>query len=128
MLNNYNLFNNKNDMNTFEIRKEDIGFLAQKAKMSFEAMHQKLKLQYDGYHFSEESDEIYNPYSLLKAFQQKKVANYWFESGTPTFLIRQLQHFNTDIMSLDHLEAFSSDFDQPTENMKDALPLLWHRL
>ena len=107
------------------VLKEDIGLLAQKAKMSFEAMHQKLKLQYDGYHFSEESDEIYNPYSLLKAFQQKKVANYWFESGTPTFLIRQLQHFNTDIMSLDRLEVPSSAFDQPTENMKSALPLLY---
>jgi len=107
------------------VLKEDIGLLAQKMKLSFEAMHQKLKLQYDGYHFSEESDEIYNPYSLLKAFQQKKVANYWFESGTPTFLIHQLQHFHTDIMSLDRLEVPSSAFDQPTENMKDALPLLY---
>ncbi len=107
------------------VLREDIDMLSQKTGLSFEAMHQKLKLQYDGYHFSEDSDEIYNPFSLLKAFQQKKVANYWFESGTPTFLIRQLQHFGTDITSLDHLEAFTSDFDQPTENMKDALPLLY---
>jgi len=107
------------------VLRDDIEMLAQKAETTFEAMHQKLKLQYDGYHFSEDSDEIYNPYSLLKAFQQKKVANYWFESGTPTFLIHQLQHFHTDIMSLDRLEVPSSAFDQPTENMKDALPLLY---
>ena len=105
--------------------KEDIELLANKTDTTFEAMHQKLKLQYDGYHFCEESDEIYNPFSLLKAFQQKKVSNYWFESGTPTFLIRQMQYFHTDIMSLDHLEVPSSAFDQPTENMQDALPLLY---
>ena len=107
------------------VLKEDIEMLAQKTGIPFETMHQKLKLQYDGYHFSEDSDEIYNPFSLLKAFQQKKIANYWFESGTPTFLIRQMQHFKTDIMSLDRLEVPSSAFDQPTENMKDALPLLY---
>lgn len=107
------------------VLREDIEMLSRKMEIDFEAMHQKLKLQYDGYHFSEESDEIYNPYSLLKAFQQKKVSNYWFESGTPTFLIRQLQHYKTDIMSLDRLEVPSSAFDQPTENMQDALPLLY---
>jgi len=88
-------------------------------------MYQKLKLRYDGYHFTKQSPEIYNPFSLLKAFLHREVANYWFESGTPTFLIRQLQHFGTDIMSMDKLEVPSSAFDQPTENMKDALPLMY---
>ena len=105
--------------------KEDVERLALLNDMTYEEMHQKLKLRYDGYHFAENSEEIYNPFSLLKAFQQRKVANYWFESGTPTFLIRQMQHFNTDIMSLDKLEVPSSAFDQPTENMQDALPLLY---
>lgn len=103
----------------------DIERLAGVYDVSAEEMHQKLKTQYDGYHFCEETEEIYNPFSLLKAFQQKKMSNYWFESGTPTFLIRQMQHFKTDIMSLDNLEVPSSAFDQPTENMRDALPLLY---
>ena len=103
----------------------DIEQLAEKYGMSPEAMHQKLTLQYDGYHFTEDSDGIYNPFSLLKAFQQRKVGYWWFESGTPTFLIRQLQYFKTDIMSLDKLVVPSSAFDQPTENMKNALPLLY---
>ena len=107
------------------VLREDIEKLAQETQVSFEAMHQKLKLQYDGYHFSEDSDEIYNPFSLLKAFQHKKLANYWFESGTPTFLISQMQHFRTDIMSLDRMEVFASEFDQPTEAMQSALPLLY---
>jgi len=104
---------------------EDIERLASLNDTTAEDMHQRLKLRYDGYHFSEDSDDVYNPFSLLKAFQQRKLNNYWFESGTPTFLIRQLQYYHTDITSLDTLEVFSSDFDQPTENMKDALPLLY---
>ena len=105
--------------------KEDIERLASLNGMSYEDMHQKLKLQYDGYHFCEDSEEIYNPFSLLKAFQQRKVGNYWFESGTPTFLIRQMQFFRTDITAMDGLEEPSDSFDVPTEAMTSALPLLY---
>ena len=104
---------------------EDIKRLADEYSLSPEEMHRRLKLRYDGYHFTRNSEEVYNPFSLLKAFLQHDLANYWFESGTPSFLIRQLQHFHTDITSMDSLEVFSSDFDQPTENMKNALPLLY---
>ena len=107
------------------VLKEDIDHLAEAYGITSEEMHQKLKLRYDGYHFTEDSEELYNPFSLLKAFLHSKLANYWFESGTPSFLIRQMQHFRTDITSLDHLEVPSSAFDQPTENMTDALPLLY---
>ena len=107
------------------VLKQDIERLAESYEISPEEMHQKLKLRYDGYHFTEDSEEIYNPFSLLKAFLHQKLANYWFESGTPSFLIKQMQHFQTDITSLDKLEVPSSAFDQPTENMKDALPLLY---
>lgn len=104
---------------------EDIERLAAIHEMTAEEMHTKLKLRYDGYHFSKASEGVYNPFSLLKAFQQRELHNFWFESGTPSFLIRQLKHFNTDITGLDRLEVPSSAFDQPTENMQDALPLLY---
>ena len=105
--------------------KPDIERLAGILGLTCEEMHQKLKLKYDGYHFVEDSEEIYNPYSLLKAFQQRKVANYWFESGTPTFLIQQMQHFHTDITQTDDIISFASDFDRPTEAMTSVLPLLY---
>ena len=108
-----------------EVLGEDIKRLATNYEVTYEEMHQRLKLRYDGYRFSEQPAEIYNPYSLLKAFRHLKVDNYWFESGTPTFLIRQMLHYHTDIMSLDRLEVPSSAFDQPTENMEDVLPLLY---
>ena len=104
---------------------DDIQAMAEHLGYTSEEMFQRIKLRYDGYHFSEVSDDIYNPFSLLNAFGDMKLDNYWFASGTPTFLIHQLQHYKTDIMSLDHLEVPSSAFDQPTENMKDALPLLY---
>lgn len=103
----------------------DIAMLAKRYECTPEEMHAKLKLQYDGYRFSKDSPDMYNPFSLLKCFLQKDVANYWFESGTPTFLIRQMQHFRTDITGMERIEATASAFDQPTENMEDALPLLY---
>lgn len=103
----------------------DVKMLADAYDETAEDMHQRLKRQYDGYHFSENSPEVYNPFSLLKSFLMRKMGNWWFESGTPTFLISQLKLFHTDIMSLDKLEVPSDAFDQPTENMQDALPLLY---
>ena len=104
---------------------EGIESMAVEYGCSAEEMFERIKARYDGYHFSEKSEDIYNPYSLLNAFTDCRLANYWFESGTPTFLIRQMQHFRTDIMSLDRMEVFSSEFDQPTEAMQSALPLLY---
>ena len=104
---------------------EDIELLAQKNDMNYEEMYARLKQQYDGYHFSEFSEEVYNPYSLVKAFMSGKIGHYWFDSGTPMFLIRQMQHFRTDITSLDNMKVPVTAFDKPTEAMTTALPLLY---
>jgi hypothetical protein len=103
----------------------DIAMLAKVYECTPEEMQAKLKVQYDGYRFAKQSPDIYNPFSLLKCFKQKDIASYWFESGTPTFLIHQMQHFRTDIMGMDRIEASASSFDRPTEAMENALPLLY---
>ncbi len=103
----------------------DIAMLAEKYECTPEEMHDKLKKQYDGYRFAKKSPDIYNPFSLLKCFNQQDIANYWFESGTPTFLIRQMQHFRTDITTLERIEASATAFDRPPEAMNTALPLLY---
>ena len=111
-----------------EVRKvlgKDICKLAGEYGCSSEEMFQKIKARYDGYHFSPVSEDIYNPFSLLNAFGDGELRNYWFESGTPTFLIRQMQHFHTDITTLDSLEEPVDSFDVPTEAMTTALPLLY---
>ena len=104
---------------------EDIAMLAEEYECSPEDMRRRLKEQYDGYHFSGKSADIYNPFSLLKAFAQNEIKDYWFESGTPTFLIQQMRRFNTTITSLDNIETSASIFDRPSETMSDAISLLY---
>ena len=104
---------------------EDISMLAEEYECTPEEMRKKLKERYDGYHFSGKSADIYNPFSILKAFAQKEIKDYWFESGTPTFLIQQMRRFHMDLTSLDNIEAASSVFDRPSDTMTDALALLY---
>ena len=103
----------------------DIAMLAKEYECTPDEMHEKLKQMYDGYRFAKSSPDIYNPFSLLKCFNHKDISNYWFDSGTPTFLIRQMRHFRTDITTMERIEASSSAFDRPTEAMTTALPLLY---
>lgn len=107
------------------IFEDDITMLAKEYECTPEDMQRKLKERYDGYHFSGKSADIYNPFSILKAFAQKWMKDYWFESGTPTYLIRQMMHFKMDPTTLDNIEASSYVFDRPSEAMNDALPLLY---
>ena len=104
---------------------KDIAMLAEEYECTSDEMKLKLKGRYDGYHFSERSADIYNPFSILKAFDSKQIKDYWFESGTPTYLVHQIKRFQTDLLSLDDMEAFAADFDRPTETMNNALPLLY---
>ena len=113
----------ENELHT--VFEEDITMLAEEYECSPEDMRRRLKEQYDGYHFSGKSADIYNPFSVLKAFAQKEIKDYWFESGTPTFLIQQMRRFNTTITSLDNIEASASIFDRPSETMSDAISLLY---
>lgn len=96
-----------------------------KFKTTPEELYTRIKLMYDGYKFSGDSESVFNPFSLLNAIDDQMLNGYWFASGTPTFLIRQLKHFHTDITGLDKIEVPETSFDQPTENMQDALPLLY---
>lgn len=105
--------------------REDVEDLGHASGVSFDEMHALLKKQYDGYHFSKASEDVYNPYSLMNCFAQKDVKNYWFESGTPSFLFNQMRRFGTDITKLDDIVAPESAFYRPTETLTDALPLLY---
>ena len=103
----------------------DVQLMAERNGCSVEEMRAKLKLKYDGYRFCIGGEDIYNPFSLTSALRSGNLENYWFSSGTPTFLFRQMQRFGTDILSLDRLEASAEDFDVPTESMQTILPLLY---
>lgn len=103
----------------------DVEMLAEKYKVSKEEMYVQLKNKYDGYHFVEDSEGIYNPYSLLRAFFHRKLESYWFASGTPTFILEEFKRCNINILALDGAEAEVEEFDQPTESLDNPLPLLY---
>lgn len=103
----------------------DVEMLAEHYRMSKEEMYAELKHKYDGYHFVEDSEDIYNPYSLLLAFFHRRLDSYWFASGTPTFILEEFRRHGTDVLSLDGAEADAEEFDQPTESMVKPLPLLY---
>ena len=103
----------------------DVARLAEEYEVSPQGMREMLRETYDGYHFAGKSPDIYNPFSLMKAFNQRMLNNFWFESGTPSYLLQQMRRYRTDISKIDGIVVSSDAFDQPTENMMDALPLLY---
>lgn len=105
---------------------DDIDRLAEKLSITREVAIQQLKDNYDGYHFTYPSPDIFNPYSLLNCFSKEKIGAYWFGSGTPTFLIEMMRKFGTTPMDIGESEmADVSDFDVPTETMESIVPLLY---
>ena len=100
--------------------------LANKMEIAFEEAVEKLRENYDGYHFTWPSPDIYNPFSLLNAFVDCKLNSYWFGSGTPTYLIEMLRKFHTLPSEVGHsMQAMAADFDAPTEKMESIVPLLY---
>ena len=107
---------------------DDIDRLAEKLSITRENAIQQLKDNYDGYHFTYPSPDIFNPYSLLNCFSKEKIGAYWSGSGTPTFLIEMMRKFGTTPMDIGESEmADVSDFDAPTETMESIVPLLYQR-
>lgn len=105
--------------------REDIDCLAKNLKLTYEETLEKLKTNYDGYHFTWPSPDIFNPYSLLNCFSKGKLGAYWFASGTPTYLINMMNKFKVLPTSLKPMFAKESAFDAPTENLKAITPLLY---
>lgn len=105
--------------------KEGIEEMAQHNGLTYDETLAQLKTHYDGYHFSANGDDVYNPYSIINALDDKDFSNYWFASGTPTFLIEMLQKRNMDILALDNLWIQASRFDAPTERITDPIPILY---
>ena len=99
--------------------------LAKKLEVTPEEALMKLKENYDGYHFTYPSPDIYNPFSLLTAMEKGKIGSYWFGSGTPTYLIKMLDKFGVVPSEIGKKKAAVEDFDAPTERMTSIIPLLY---
>ena len=103
----------------------DVERLAEHLHLSVDETFERLKRKYDGYHFSKNSEDVYNPFSLIKALASGDISDYWFDSGTPTYILKLLQNYNVGLRDLTGQDAGVSDFDVSPENMTTVLPLLY---
>ena len=105
---------------------DDIDRLAEKLEMSREETVEELKQHYDGYHFTWPSPDVFNPFSLLNCFADGKMDDYWFGSGTPTYLLNMMRKYEFLPSDLGDM-AFvgKQDFDAATETMTTIMPLLY---
>ena len=88
-------------------------------------MKQQLKRQYDGYHFSTRLTDIYNPFSLLNCFDSMAIQDYWFASGTPTYLVRLLNHFKQNINELISRPYPPEAFVDYKADVEQPLPMIY---
>lgn len=105
--------------------KDGIKTMAAHNSLTFNETVEKLKEHYDGYHFTPNSPDIFNPYSIINALDDRDFNSYWFTSGTPTFLIELLQKNGIDMLQLDNLWARDNRFDVPTDSITDPIPVLY---
>ena len=79
---------------------DSVAELADANRLSINECYKKLKDMYDGYHFSEDSEGMYNPFSLLNTLRSRKFKEYWFETGTPTLLVNVMKQTSFDVTTL----------------------------
>ena len=104
----------------------EIENLAKRYGMSKEKCLVELKKRYDGYHFTSKLENLYNPFSLLSAFSNNKFGNYWFETGTPTFLVNRLCEINFDVRKFDdNVKISESEIKDYHPESDNPVPLLY---
>ena len=111
--------------------KPDIEWLAEamgrrrRRPMTYDETVAELKRMYDGYHFTDQLTDIYNPWSLFYAFEKGWIDNYWFGTGTPSSLISLLRVKQLVMPELEGFETDMETFDAPTERISDPIPVLF---
>ena len=105
--------------------KEGVEAMAEHNGLTVEETVDGLREHYDGYHFTPNCPDLFNPYSIINALDDKDFNSYWFTSGTPTFLVELLQNDGIDLLRLNNLWVKDSRFDAPTEKISDPIPVLY---
>lgn len=105
--------------------KEGIEALAAEEDVEFHDMLAELKENYDGYHFSKNCPDLYNPFSILRTLKSKEIDNYWFQAGTPSYLIEILKRDDFFMPSLDCLETVESTLTAKESYLNNPVSLLF---
>lgn len=99
--------------------------MAGKFNMSVDAMMDRLKRKYDGYHFSQAMLDIYNPFSMLNALSKQQLADFWFRTGSPTYLIRLLAHCHENLNELTGKYYPTRNFIDYKADKEAPLPMIY---
>ena len=105
--------------------KPDVEGLGKALGLTYDECLEELRRYYDGYHFSNHSEDVFNPFSLIRALNGQQIDSYWFGSGTPSYLIKSLQKYHVNVMDIEMKGVSVDDFDVSPEQMTSALPLLY---
>ena len=104
----------------------EIEALAERQEMSIEETKAKLAQMYDGYHFTHDVEGVYNPFCLLKCFSDKDFGSYWFESGTPSLLVKTLQNQPLELTTIiNGRKAKEDQFKNYDPDSKNMLPVIY---
>ena len=103
---------------------KEINELAQANNQTYEQACQQLKLDYDGYHFTYDTPGMYNPFSILNTLSKQRYGSYWFETGTPTFLVELLQKTDYNLEQMANVEA-DSDMLGSIFNDDNPIPVIY---
>ena len=104
---------------------EPIAELAKVNDCTIDEMKQLLKKQYDGYHFGRRMTDIYNPFSILNACKSRNIDDYWFRSGTPTYLVRLLNHSQENMNELTNRYYTTQQFIDYKADVEMPLPMIY---
>ncbi|MDR3252454.1 MAG: AAA family ATPase, partial [Tannerella sp.] len=107
--------------------KPEIQTLGKENEMTFEAALAEMKKRYDGYHFADRSPDIYNPYSVLNTLLKRHFGYYWFETGTPTFLVKMIKQRRLDVRKFeaDDVRVSAKDIFDYRVELSDPVPILY---
>lgn len=104
---------------------EELKELAETQELDYEETSQKLKERYDGYHFTAKSAGIYNPFSLLNTFAKMEFGDYWFETGTPSYLVELLKHTHYDLYEMANTETDADVLNSIDAASKNPVPVIY---
>ena len=104
---------------------DELHELARRQKMTYDEVCKELKECYDGYHFVEDSIGLYNPFSLLNTFDKMKFGSYWFETGTPTYLVELLKQNHYSLQRIAHEETDADVLNSIDSASQNPVPVIY---
>ena len=104
---------------------DDIHMLASSLKLTYDETRSLLKKHYDGYHFMAEGPGIYNPFSLLNTFKYMRIDDYWFETGTPSYLVELLKHTHYDLYEMANTETDTDVLNSIDSASNNPIPVIY---